>query len=411
MKTNLKIGLFGYGCVGTGLYQVLHKSELIDAKIKRICVKNKEKKRDLPDGYFTFDKNDILLDNEINLVVELIDDAEAAYLIVKSAIISGKNVVTANKKMVAYHFSELHELSIKHGVSFLYEASVCGSIPVIRNLEEYYNNDSLSALKGICNGTTNYILTKQIEENKSYESVLKNAQELGFAESNPTMDVDGYDSKFKLLILIAHAFGLVLQPNDILNIGIRNINENIIQYAKEKEYKIKLISYAKKINNKIFSFVAPCFIEKENPLSSVSNEFNAVQIQALFSDSQTFFGKGAGSFPTASAVLSDISALQYQYKYELHKVNNNQAFDSNQFTVKVFLSSKEKINILLKEKLNIIEEFKAENYNYLIAETEFETLKNIDWNQQEISIVFFPDSEKEIGAKEKNLAYQFEELN
>src|SRR5687767_6085216 len=242
MKKKLTIGLFGFGCVGSGLYEVLNRSKLLNATIKTIVVKNREKSRALPADHFQYDKELILNDPEINLVVELIDDAEAAYEIVTRAIRSGKHVVSANKKMIAHHLDELIALKNQYGVSFLYEASVCGSIPVIRNLEEYYNNDTLKSVQGICNGTTNYILTRLDKEGKSFNEILKDAQHLGFAETDPTLDIDGFDSKFKLQILIAHAFGLITLPDHILNIGIRNIKEQDIRFAKEKGLKLKLIA-------------------------------------------------------------------------------------------------------------------------------------------------------------------------
>jgi homoserine dehydrogenase len=160
MSKKLTIGLFGFGCVGTGLYEVLNKSQLLDAEIKRIVVKTKGKKRLLPEEVFSYEKEDILNDSSINTVVELIDDANAAYELVIRALKAGKHVVSANKKLIAEHLDELIDTARANNVSFLYEASVCGSIPIIRNLEEYYNNDSLSKVEGICNGTTNYILTQ-----------------------------------------------------------------------------------------------------------------------------------------------------------------------------------------------------------------------------------------------------------
>ncbi|MCC7453493.1 MAG: homoserine dehydrogenase, partial [Crocinitomix sp.] len=202
MSNKLTIGLFGFGCVGSGLYEVLNQSKLLNATIKHIVVKDPAKNRTLPSDRFSYDKQDILTDPSVNLVVELIDDAEAAYQIVTQAIRSGKNVISANKKLIANHLEELIQLKTQYGVSFLYEAAVCGSIPIIRNLEEYYNNDSLAGIEGICNGTTNYILTRLANENSSFETVLADAQDAGFAETDPTMDIDGFDSKFKLQILL-----------------------------------------------------------------------------------------------------------------------------------------------------------------------------------------------------------------
>ncbi|NDF60883.1 MAG: homoserine dehydrogenase [Crocinitomicaceae bacterium] len=245
MRNKLTIGLFGFGCVGNGLFDVLNKSNLLDASISKIVVKNPTKKRSIGAEHFSYDKNDILKDESINVVVELIDDAKAAFEIVAEALAKKKHVVTANKKMLAEHLDQLLSLAKENNVSLLYEASVGGSIPIIRNLEEYYNNDSLSGILGIVNGTTNYILT-QTNYGKDYETALAEATELGFAESDPTLDVDAYDSKYKLLLLIKHAFGVTLQPEQIFNYGIRNIKPQDVRYASEKGYRLKLFSRGEK---------------------------------------------------------------------------------------------------------------------------------------------------------------------
>lgn len=323
MSKKLRIGLFGFGVVGHGLYDVLHKTKGVNAEIVKICVKHRDKPRTLPASFFTYDKNDILNDDSLDVVVELIDHADEAYDIVATALKKGKAVVSANKKMVAEHLEELYHLQQKHDVPFLYEASVCGSIPIIRNLEEYYDNDLLSSLEGICNGTTNYILTKTSDEGLSYDAALKQAQELGFAESNPTLDVKGFDAKYKLTILLNHTFGLFVKPEQIFNFGIQNLSDADSTYAREKGQKIKLIAQTYRSNDKVVAYVIPQFIRPHDLFYDVRNEFNAVQLGAAFSDKQFFLGKGAGSFPTGSAVLADIAALVYNYRYEYKKVKQN----------------------------------------------------------------------------------------
>ncbi len=206
-SNNLQIGLFGFGTVGGGLAHVLDQGKTVNANIKKVCVRNPEKERSLPKEIFTTDPNDILNDPEINLIVELIDDADAAYDIVKRALLNGKSVVSGNKRMLAHHLDELIQIQQEHNVALLYEASACGSIPIIRNLEEYYDNDLLKSITGILNGSSNFILSKMFRDKMDYASVLKIAQDLGFAESNPVFDVDGFDSKFKLVILAVHSLG------------------------------------------------------------------------------------------------------------------------------------------------------------------------------------------------------------
>lgn len=319
-REKLQIGLFGYGCVGQGLHDVLNSSSGFKADIVRICVKDRNKKRRLPMSNFTFDKDDILNDPSINLVVELIDDADEAFSIVTRAMKSGKNVVTANKMMVAKHFKELVEMQGQYKVSLLYEASAGASIPIIRNLEEYYDNELLHSLRGILNGTTNYILTKMHNDGIPYAEALEEAQKKGFAESDPTLDVDGWDAKYKICIITGHAYGLFSDPDEVFHYGISRISKFDIQYAREKGFKIKLVPYVGKTNeNTITSFVLPRFISSDKYLYNVDNEYNGVITEAAFADKQFFSGKGAGGHATGSAVLSDISANSYGYRYEYKK--------------------------------------------------------------------------------------------
>ncbi|MFN6015337.1 MAG: homoserine dehydrogenase [Flavobacteriales bacterium] len=392
MRNKLNIGLFGFGVVGTGLYEVLNKSKILDARISKIVVKDQYKKRALPPEVFSFDKEDILQDPEINVVVELINDSEAAYQIVKQALSSGKSVVSANKKLIAEHFEELISLAKANNVSYLYEAAVGGSIPIIRNLEEYYNNDSLSSVQGIVNGTTNYILT-QSNYGVAYEEALKKAQELGFAEVDPTLDVDGFDSKFKLVLLIKHAFGLIVEPQDVFNYGIRHLKQQDVKYAGEKGYRIKLFSRAEKLGENVVGFVAPHFVKKEHFAYQVDNEFNAVVVEALFSDKQLFIGKGAGSYPTASAVLSDISALQFDYQYEYRKTDSNATADfTDDFFLKVYVGSEfiESINEIPFYRID--EVYQSEGYNYQTGWVKLSEIRQFDLNQlPDLSLIVLPE--------------------
>lgn len=404
MSKELSIGLIGFGCVGSGLYEVLNKSELIQAKITKIVVKDRNKQREIPLDNFSFDVNDILEDDSINVVVELIDDSEKAFEIVRKALISGKDVVSANKKMIAEHLDELLNLAQVSGASFLYEGAVAGSIPILRNLEEYYNNDSLTSIEGIVNGTTNYILSKS-NDGIGYKEALAEAQALGFAESNPTLDVDGFDSKYKLAILLKHAFGITVAPKDLFNLGIRHISDHAVAYAKEKGYRIKLFSRAEKLGNQIVGFVAPHFVKPDHFAYSVNNEFNAVILEGLFSNQQLFVGKGAGSHPTASAVLSDISALKFDYKYEYRKVKKNGNLEfSNDFFVKIYLESSytELINEIPFYRVD--ELFQSDTINYQTGWVKFSELRTFDFNHRpELSLVILPEPLKQTLVGEKKV--------
>ena len=382
MRNKLNIGLFGFGCVGNGLYDVLNKSNLLDANIAKIVVKSAGKKRSISEEHFSYDKNDILTDDTINVVVELIDDSKAAFEIVSEALSRKKHVVTANKKMLAENLDTLLALANENKVSLLYEASVGGSIPIIRNLEEYYNNDSLSGVLGIVNGTTNYILT-QTNYGKDYETALAEATELGFAESDPTLDVDAYDSKFKLLLLIKHAFGLTLEPTQIFNYGIRNIKPQDVKYASEKGYRLKLFSRGEKIENRIYGFVSPHFITEDNVAYNVNNEFNSVTVEALFSDKQLFQGKGAGAYPTASAVLSDISALQFDYSYEYKKSHTVDSLEfSDDLTMKIYAGSSSIENLEIFNWLEKEETFQGKDYAYITGKINLKNCIGIDFNKK-----------------------------
>jgi homoserine dehydrogenase len=392
--SHLKIGLFGFGCVGSGLYQVLNQNNQLNAKIVKIVAKDPTKSRENTTVPILYDTSEILNDSEINVVVELINDSNEAYQIVKEALEKGKHVVTANKKLVAERLNELIELAKINNVSLLYEGAVAGSIPIIRNLEEYYNNDTLTQLEGIVNGTTNYILTKA-NQGFSYSDALKEAQEKGFAEADPTLDVDGFDPKYKLVILLKHAFGVWVPPDRLVNIGIRNLKPYDIQYANEKGFRIKLFASATKDENGITAFVAPHFIESSHSAYHVDDEFNAVVVQAAYADKQLFYGKGAGSFPTASAVLSDISALQFNYKYEYRKSTNELHNLSNNFELYVYISSST-TEALVDIKFEEIDDlYISKGYSYKTGKIRFGEIQKIQWNdQQDLSLLIFSGSTK-----------------
>jgi homoserine dehydrogenase len=360
------------------LYEVIERTPGLHAQIHRICVKTKNKTRSIDSRYFTYNKWEILDDPNINIVVELIDDADAAFDIVCAALQRGKAVVTANKKMLAEHFETLKALQIKHQVPLLYEASVCASIPIIRNLEEYYDNDLLDKITGIVNGSTNYILSKIFSENIDYTIALQEAQEKGYAETNPILDTGGFDAKYKLLILLAHAFGTVVKPDDIFNIGIQNLGTLELNYAREKGYKIKLIAQAFKNGDQgISAFVAPFFVTADEKLYQVDDVYNGVQLETAFTEKQFFQGKGAGACPTASAVLSDISALAYNYKYEYKKIGQKpmEKLNNQVRAVAMLRANAEDIAAYRSHFTAVHEVYQNNQEAYIIGEITLEQLK------------------------------------
>jgi len=322
-RSKIKIGLFGFGTVGKGIYEVLCKSKNAHAEIVRICVRDITKPRPehVDKALFTDRPGDILDNSDINLIVEVIDKAEPAFAIVKAALERGIPVVSGNKAMLAAHLPELIDLQRRHDTALLYDASSCGSIPVIRNLEEYYDNDLLLEVKGILNGSSNFILSRVFDHGENYADALRRAQELGFAESDPSFDIEGYDSLFKLVIITVHALGVYVNPERVFTYGISHIHDSDIRYAREKRVKIKLVAQVVKIGEDRFTmFVMPEFVSPSKYIYSVDDEYNGVVIRGECYDRQFMFGKGAGSLPTASSLLSDIMARQHNYRYGYKKM-------------------------------------------------------------------------------------------
>jgi len=381
MSKKLTIGLFGFGVVGQGLYDII-KTKNLNIEIKKIAIKDANKERSLPATYFTTDKDELLNNPEINTIIELINDTDAAFDIVSTALRSSKNVVSASKKMIALHLEELLKIQEEHGTSLLYEGAVCGSIPIIRNLEEYYDNELLHSICGIFNGSSNYILSKGFLEGMDYATALKQAQDLGFAETDPTMDVGGYDAKFKLVIAAAHAYGVVVEPDAVLNIGIENLAATDIQYAREKGLKIKLVPVAKELDDQhVALFVLPKLVTESEFLYNVEYEYNGVIVQAAFADQQFFFGKGAGGHPTGSAVLSDIAALRYDYQYEYKKLKTNAGLKfTNDIELCVYLRYENDDLVDVLEFKEIKERYYSGTYKYIIGKLNLSKL--IDHRQR-----------------------------
>ena len=374
----IRIGLFGFGVVGQGIFEVLRKSKNAHAQILRICVRHPEKPRTVqaaPD-LFTDSAEGVLDDPRINLIVEVINDAEASYRIVKEALLRGIPVVSGNKTMLAQHLPELIRIQKERHVALLYDASSCGSIPVIRNLEEYYDNDLLLEVKGILNGSSNYILSRVFDHRDTYAHALAQAQKLGFAETDPSFDIEGYDSLFKLVIITVHALGTYVTPGRIFTYGISTIHESDICYAREKGVKIKLVAQVVKVSDMHFTmFVMPEFVTPSKYIYSVDDEYNGVVIRGECYDRQFLFGKGAGSLPTASSILSDIMARLHDYRYEYKKQSYIQKPDyTTDLTLKIYIRYRETpiFDVLHFER--IYEQYTSEESNYVIGDVRLSEL-------------------------------------
>ena len=374
----INIGLFGFGTVGKGLYDVLKKIQPENVSIVKVCVRNVAKhSAEAPELEFTSNADDIFTDSRINFIVELIDDAEAAYGIVKRALQAKIPVVSGNKKMLARHIQEMIQLQRDNDTALLYDASACGSIPVIRNLEEYYDNDLLISVKGILNGSSNFILSKIFNEGMNYAEALKLAQDLGFAESDPTLDIGGWDSLFKLIIITIHAFGVYVEPEQIFTFGIGNMNEHDIQFAHEKRRRVKLVGWAEKVDeDKLVLSVMPHLLSKQKYIYSVEDEFNGVVIKGLFYYKQFMFGQGAGGFPTGSAVLSDITAQLYDYRYQYKKLQSpHQLHFTNDYKVRIYYRYDSPADLNLLEFSTIHESYYSDTYKYVVGDIELSQLQ------------------------------------
>lgn len=374
----INIGLFGFGTVGKGLYDVLKKIQPENVSIVKVCVRNVAKhSAEAPELEFTSNADDIFSDSRINFIVELIDDAEAAYGIVKRALQAKIPVVSGNKKMLARHIQEMIQLQRDNDTALLYDASACGSIPVIRNLEEYYDNDLLISVKGILNGSSNFILSKIFNEGMNYAEALKLAQDLGFAESDPTLDIGGWDSLFKLIIITIHAFGVYVEPEQIFTFGIGNMNEHDIQFAHEKRRRVKLVGWAEKVDeDKLVLSVMPHLLSKQKYIYSVEDEFNGVVIKGLFYYKQFMFGQGAGGFPTGSAVLSDITAQLYDYRYQYKKLQSpHQLHFTNDYKVRIYYRYDSPATLNLLEFSTIHESYYSDTYKYVVGDIELSQLQ------------------------------------
>ena len=384
----VNVGIIGYGTVGSGVFEVLNtnsKSIAVKAgeeiKVKRIC-----DLRDFPgdaaEKLITHDFNDILNDDEITIVVETMGGTKPAYDFVKASIEAGKSVCTSNKELVAKFGAGLIKLAEKHNVNFLFEASVGGGIPIIRPLNYALTAEEILEIKGILNGTTNFILTKMNDEGLDYETVLKEAQAMGYAEKNPTADVEGFDTCRKIAILTSLAYGKQVDFEDIRTEGITKITKEDMEYAKALNASIKLIGESKKENGTVYARVAPAMIDREQPLYSVHDVFNAIFVKGNMVDDVMFYGRGAGKLPTASAVVADvIDASRHKNKHIpiIWEEDKLELGDIREYKQKFFVRVPADMKETVKQKMPELEEVKTEKVKGefafitpVLTENEFE---------------------------------------
>lgn len=309
----ISVAIMGHGVVGSGVAEILttHKQKLFASIGEEIYVKHILDLREFPDSpladRFTKDFNDILNDREVRVVVEVMGGLNPAYDFVKKCLKSGKSVVTSNKELVAAHGAELLQIAKDENVNFLFEASVGGGIPIIRPISQCLVANIVDEIAGILNGTTNFILTKMIEDGMQFDAALKLAQDLGFAERNPAADIEGHDACRKICILASLAFGKHVYPNFVHTEGITEITLEDVKYADAYNCVIKLIGRVKRLDDgKIDIIVAPMFVPNKSQLANIDYEFNGIMVRGDCTGDVVFYGKGAGKLPTASAVVADV---------------------------------------------------------------------------------------------------------
>ena len=307
-----KIAILGFGVVGSGVAEVLSENkELIEKRLgEPIEIKYILDLRDFPNSPFAnkviHDFNIIINDPEISIVAEMMGGSHPAYDFSKASLLAGKHVVTSNKEVVSKFGTELLDIAKKNNVRYLFEASVGGGIPIIRPINNDLVSNKITSIDGILNGTTNYILTQMNENGTSFADALKDAQAKGYAEADPTADVEGLDAARKIVILSSLAFGKCIPPEKISCKGITEITNEDFEIAKSLGYTIKLIGHTEQIDGKIYASVSPRFVPLTNPLAHISDVYNGILVGANMLDKVLFYGKGAGKLPTASAVVADI---------------------------------------------------------------------------------------------------------
>lgn len=315
MNGKIKVGLMGFGTVGTGVVRLVdsYKEDFINQtgsviEVSRILVRNPEKERSIfvNSDIVTTDPRELIYDQEVEVIIEVMGGIEPARTYILEAIEQGKHIVTANKDLMAIHGEELIKKAREHGCDLFYEASVAGGIPIINAIVEGFSSDRITKIMGIVNGTTNYILTKMSHEQASFDEVLQEAQQLGYAEADPTSDVEGLDAARKMAILSSLGFHVGMNLEDVSVRGISKVTLEDIKYGEQLGYTMKLIGIAKKDDELIEVSVEPTFVKSTHPLANVNGVFNAVYVYGEAVGETMFYGPGAGELPTATAVLSDL---------------------------------------------------------------------------------------------------------
>lgn len=375
----MKIAILGLGTVGFGVYDIIQKSEYLEnVKVKYVLDKDTNKQELVnKDTIVTTNYDEILNDNEVKVIIETMGAKNFSYDCIKKALINKKSVVTANKEVIAEHIDELTKLKKDNNVSLYYEASVGGGIPIIYPTFMASKINNISSIKGILNGTTNFILTKMSEENYTFDDALKLAQKLGFAEADPTADLEGLDMVRKIAILSSICYKGEIDLNKIYHYGISNVSKEDIDFVKKNGYVLKLIASSFKVGNDVDIRIEPSLVESSSIISKANYEFNIISLDCDVNGELVFYGKGAGRYPTANAIVNDlIMHIKNENGYSFVNKNKLNIKESDN-KAKYYIRCKENIYInssIIENKENnqiITKEISRNEFNNIINDIEF----------------------------------------
>ncbi|HOE06675.1 MAG TPA: homoserine dehydrogenase [Bacilli bacterium] len=378
MSNKIKIAILGLGTVGFGVYDIITKSPYLNnVVVTKILDKDLSKQKLVKKAEVTINYNDIIYDKEIKIVVETMGAGEFSYHCIKRALEAKKHVITANKEVIALHLEELSKLKEKKGVSLLYEASVGGGIPIIYPLYEIVKVNEVDEIQGILNGTTNFILTKMFQDGLSFSDSLRLAQEKGFAEADPTADLEGLDMVRKIAILSSIAYKGAIHIEQIDHFGITNINDEDLVNIKKTGGVLKLIASSKQQKGKVNILIEPTIVQPTNLFSTVNEENNLIAINSSFNGNLKFYGKGAGRYPTANAIVNDIIAIieaRRNYTFEnKNKLIVEDSSDVNRYYVRLKPNEFIDLEYIEKQENNsiITKEISRTTFKQIIEKVEF----------------------------------------
>lgn len=392
----IKVGLLGLGTVGTGVVRIIEnyqddlKNQIGSAiEIEKIVVSNVNKPRNISvaASKLTDDAWEVIRHPEIDVIIEVMGGTTATKEYIVEALKLGKHVVTANKDLMALYGGELLEIAQQHGSDIYYEASVAGGIPILRTLVDGFSSDRITKIMGIVNGTTNYILTKMTQEGASYADVLKEAQQLGYAEADPTSDVEGLDAARKMVILARLGFHTSVDLQDVSVQGISKVTKEDIQYAKRLGYQLKLLGIAQCDENQISVSVQPTMVKNSHPIASVNGVFNAVLVTGEAVGETMFYGAGAGELPTATSVVADLVAVSKNMKLGISGKRVNSAFKQTVLKTDDQISSKYFLLLEVADRAGVLAQITQELAKYEISLESVLQQANPSSNTAEIIVI------------------------